>query len=136
MSDPLDRLTEFGSAFSGEAMPLPPEEVRRRGDRIRRRTHAMIAAGSAAAVAAVAIPVFAVMGGDGGPDEVPPATKSPTVSGSANVDAPEPLGSANLITEEDAVYTYDGLAWGGGPQYDRAGRSDEHCSHPHSTPPH
>lgn len=109
MSDPIDRLTSFGSAFDGDALPVPAADVRRRGDAIRRRTHALIATGSAAAVAVVAIPVFAFTAGSGDPDEVPPATNTPTATDSAEV---APLTRANLLTEDDAVYPYPGVAWG------------------------
>ena len=60
--EPLDRLGQFDP---GAPMPpLPPSEVRRRGDRRRRRTTTLVAVGAAAAVAAVAIPLAVLSSGD------------------------------------------------------------------------
>jgi hypothetical protein len=56
--DPIDELEGF--TMPGTTTPLPPAEVRRRGDRIRRRNHVLAAAGGLAAVAAVATPITAV----------------------------------------------------------------------------
>lgn len=53
MSDPIKDLEDFGT--EGTPMnPLPASEVRRRGDRLRRRRSAVTAAGSALAVAVIA----------------------------------------------------------------------------------
>lgn len=64
--DPIDELTRFGAGFGsatpGGDMPLSASDVRRRGDQIRRRRTALVAGGAALAVAAVAVPVFAVIG--------------------------------------------------------------------------
>lgn len=65
--DPIDKLSRFGAGFSsgtGGDMPLSPADVRRRGDQIRRRRTALVAGASALAVAAVAVPIFAVVGGN------------------------------------------------------------------------
>lgn len=99
MSDPLDRLTEFGSSFEGGVMPKSPAEVRRRGDQIRRRRHALIAGASAAAVVAVTVPVFALANGSGGFEDPPPATTSP--SGSADTGT---LTEANLLSDADTAF--------------------------------
>lgn len=66
--DPIDELARFGAGFGsatpGGDMPLSAADVRRRGDQIRRRRTALVAGGAALAVAAVAVPVFAVIGND------------------------------------------------------------------------
>jgi hypothetical protein len=65
--DPIDDLSRFGAGLSngrtGGDMPLSAADVRRRGDQIRRRRTALVAGGAALAVAAVAVPIFAVVGG-------------------------------------------------------------------------
>jgi hypothetical protein len=58
MRDPIDELESFHMPRT--TTPLPAAEVRRRGDRIRRRNTALAAAGGLAVVAAVAAPVAAV----------------------------------------------------------------------------
>jgi hypothetical protein len=64
--DPLRDLEDLSSA------PLPASEVRRRGDRLRRRRHALQALGGAAAVVLVASGVALTTGllDDGNPTEV------------------------------------------------------------------
>lgn len=86
-------------------MPRPASEIRARGDRIRRRRHAVIAGVSAAVVAAVAVPVIALSAGDES-KEIPPA--DPSVS-----DPVRSLGvtDANLITEEEAYWYDAGTEW-------------------------
>lgn len=76
MPDPIDELESF--TMPGSTSPLPPAEVRRRGDRIRRRNHALAAAGGLAVVAAVAAPLTAVALSQG-PDRPEPAP-APTVT--------------------------------------------------------
>ena len=76
----LDRFDEGLPAMN----PLPAPEIRRRGDRLRRRRTALVAAGSVLAVAiAVGAPVLALSGHDGGSDIQPAprpseSTTSPT----------------------------------------------------------
>lgn len=53
MPDPLERLADLADP-GGTPSPLPATEVRRRGDRLRRRRHRLGAAGAALAVAVVA----------------------------------------------------------------------------------
>lgn len=61
MSDPTDQLSTFDS---GPAMhPMRASDVRRRGDRLRRRRNALAGVGAVAVVAAIATP-FAVLGGE------------------------------------------------------------------------
>jgi hypothetical protein len=108
MSDPIEKLTRLGEALEGAPMPLPASEIRARGDRIRRRNHAVIAGASAAVVAAVAVPVVAftlASSDDKGPDITP---QPPTVSDSV---APADLGETNLLTSDDAIYPNGGSDW-------------------------
>jgi hypothetical protein len=58
MRDPIDQLESFD--MPGTTTPLPAAEVRRRGDRIRRRNTTLAAAGGLAVVAAIAAPIAAV----------------------------------------------------------------------------
>ena len=72
MPDPIDELENF--SLSGQPMnPLPAAEVRRRGDRIRRRNNALATVGSLAVVAIIATPLALAATGDSTPDSVPPA---------------------------------------------------------------
>lgn len=102
MSDPIERLTSLGDALEGAPMPLPPSQVRARGDRIRRRRHTLLAGAGAAVVAAVAVPVVALLPGAG------PAGDDPDV---ADPVPAAPIGPANLLTGEDAVYPNGGGDW-------------------------
>ena len=90
--DPIEELTRFGAGFSagqgGGEMPLSAAEVRRRGDRIRHRRHAVLAGAAAAAVAAVTVPVLALgHGTTGGDDDL--------VAGDPG------LSTANLLADAD-----------------------------------
>lgn len=58
MPDPIDELESF--TMPGTTTPLPPSEVRRRGDHLRRRNNVLAAAGGLAVIAAVAAPITAV----------------------------------------------------------------------------
>ncbi len=108
MSDPIEKLNHLGDALEGAPMPLPASEIRARGDRIRRRKHALVAGASAAVVAAVAVPVVAltVGGSDGKADFAP----SPTISDSVPVPSTA-LSEQNLLTDEDAIYPNGGSDW-------------------------
>lgn len=71
MSDPIKDLENFSD--EGASMdPLAPSEVRRRGDRMRRRNHGMAALGTAAAVAVIAATGFLLPGGTDRGDEPGP----------------------------------------------------------------
>jgi hypothetical protein len=101
--DPIDELARFGaglgSATPGGDMPLSPADVRRRGDQIRRRRTALVAGGAALAVAAVAVPVFAVIGNDG------PRSEKDQVA----QDVP-PLTRADLLRDADTEYDPEGYS--------------------------
>jgi len=73
MPDPIDKLSTFEPGVP--MSPLPPSEVRRRGDRLRRRNTAVVVGGAVAAVVLAAVPVAVLAGNDGGdPTPVGPAT--------------------------------------------------------------
>lgn len=102
--DPIDKLSRFGTGFSsgtGGDMPLSAADVRRRGDQIRRRRTALVAGASALAVAAVAVPIFAVVGGNPKDDGPGPAEDPNEV---------QPLSTGVLLTDDDTVYS-DGADW-------------------------
>lgn len=71
--DPIEELSRFGAGFStgpgGGEMPLSAADVRRRGDRIRRRRTALVTGAAALAVAAVTVPVLALSQGDAKRDD-------------------------------------------------------------------
>ncbi|WP_207006591.1 hypothetical protein [Nocardioides aromaticivorans] len=101
--DPIDELARFGAGFGsatpGGDMPLSAADVRRRGDQIRRRRTALVAGGAALAVAAVAVPVFAVIGnGDPRGDKQNIAVENP------------PLSRANLLRDADTEYDREGYS--------------------------
>src|SRR5436190_6618993 len=107
MSDPIEKLNRLGDALEGAPMPLPASEIRARGDRIRRRKHAVIAGASAAVVAAVAIPLAALTF-NGSDEDNSQFTPSPSVIDSVPTAG---LSAANLITTEDAGEPYGGGRW-------------------------
>jgi len=116
MSDPIEKLTRLGDALEGAPMPLPASEIRARGDRIRRRKHAVIAGASAAVIAAVAVPVIALtVGGSDKAGNDFTETPSPSVSDPVRSAA---LTAENLITSEDAGPAYGGAgAWAASSTY-------------------
>lgn len=74
MPDPIDDLESFTMPT---ATPLPPQEVRRRGDRIRRRNNALATVGGVAVVAAIVAPIAVIAGGGASHSDQPiaPATR-------------------------------------------------------------
>lgn len=103
--DPINELSRFGADLgtrAGGDMPLSAEQVRHRGNQIRRRRTAWVAAGAALAVAAVAVPIFAVAGGDADRDSGLVA-EDPTSS--ATVPARPSLGLEDLLPASDTEYT-------------------------------
>jgi len=78
--DPIRDLEQFPT--EGLAVnPLSPADVRRRGDRMRRRRHAATALAGAAAVALVVVPLAVFAGGNGERSEQPPVATSPANPG-------------------------------------------------------
>jgi hypothetical protein len=83
MSDPLQELRNL-TQQGVDVTPLPASEVRRRGDRLRRRQHILAAVGGVAAIALIATPIALVSGG--GHQALPPQgseSPSPTTTESA-----------------------------------------------------
>ncbi|WP_243056800.1 hypothetical protein [Nocardioides sp. SR21] len=77
MPDPIEELENF--SIPGPPMnPMPAADVRRRGNRIRRRNNTLATVGGLAAVAVIAAPFAIFAGGQSSPDDVDPAP--PTTS--------------------------------------------------------
>ena len=60
MPDPIEELSNFDPR--SPVNPMPAAEVRRRGDRLRRRNTARVVGGAVAAVVLVAVPVAVLCG--------------------------------------------------------------------------
>lgn len=87
MSDPIDELSGFDP---GPAMnPLPPSDVRRRGDRLRRRNTVLAGVGGALAVALIATPIALL--GTRGDDDAAPDPAPPTVDWIRSIPADFPI---------------------------------------------
>ncbi len=71
MSDPIDELSNFEPGVP--VSPIPAAEVRRRGERLRRRRTALGVGGAVAAVLLIAVPVAVVANGDDGGGTPQPA---------------------------------------------------------------
>jgi hypothetical protein len=69
MPDPIEELSNFDPR--SPVNPMPAAEVRRRGDRLRRRNTALVIGGAVAAVVLVAVPVAVFAGGGNGGDPEP-----------------------------------------------------------------
>lgn len=77
--DPFDSLKATMTTPSSDLHPLPATEVRRRGDRLRRRNTALaVAGGTVAAMTAVGVPFALTQGGGTDRDSVPIATDGPS----------------------------------------------------------
>lgn len=95
--DPLEQLARFGTG--GPVTPLPPAEVRRRGDRRRARRTAVSAVAGVVAVLAVALPAGLYAARDGG-HPAPPSTTASETPTSPMVD-PTPLGGWRRTIPDD-----------------------------------
>ncbi len=85
MPDPIDELSNFEPGVP--VSPIPAAEVRRRGERLRRRRTALGVGGAVAAVVLIAVPVAVVANGDD--------------------DGGTPQPAAPVITEDDALTADD-----------------------------
>lgn len=87
-----DQLFEGFTDAMSTVTPLPPSEVRRRGDRRRRRNQAAVAFAGVAAAAAIVTPVALTAGGGSGQRDLPVATDTPTATTPAKVVTEIPQG--------------------------------------------
>jgi hypothetical protein len=109
--DPIRDLENFGTG-GVPVTPLSPAEVRRLGDRRRTRRNAVVAAGTVAAIAAIATPLAFLGGGSGEPAPTPPATSS---SGLTQIPRDFPLDRGAFIWEGGGS---EGRVLGPGPDVD------------------
>jgi hypothetical protein len=96
VSDPLDRRLRDFTMDLPTTTPASPADVRRRGDRLRRRRTTMAAAGAALAVALVATPVAVLAGDDGSRDAEP----APAVTTTATPTPTDSATAGGLLREE------------------------------------
>lgn len=130
MSDPIDELRKLADSGLPGA-PLPPREVRRLGDRMRRRRHALTAIGAGVAVVVVASGgLFVTQNLTSTPPLPGPATHSPsqvpeTEESPAPAESPTP--EVGLLTDIPADFPLEhGLPEPGGdvPAYVTSDRTD------------
>ena len=99
MSDPIHDLENFNSEGL-PVNPLAPSEVRRLGDRMRRRRNAAAAVAGVAAVAVIAAPIALYAGRDGSSAPSPaPSPSSTTGSPDVDVNPPSPEPITVLLRE-------------------------------------
>lgn len=84
MPDPIRDLENL-RLDGADVLPVPPSEIRRRGERLRRRRRATTVAGAAAAVAVIAVTGALASGSLGGDRGAPPVT-TPTPTETATPD--------------------------------------------------
>lgn len=89
MPDPDDLFASFRDE-GAPVNPLPAAEVRRRGDRLRRRNTRMAAVGGVAAALVIATP-FAVLAGRGSDSSAPDPAPAPSPAPSVRVDWPQQI---------------------------------------------
>ena len=95
MSDPIRDLEDFATGGT-PVTPLPAAEVRRRGDRLRRRRNTLLAVASAVAVAAVIVTPLALAGDNDRAGRDPGfSTRTPT---------PSPAPTASTTVEVDGAW--------------------------------
>lgn len=102
MSDPFETLKNLADEPAGPA--LPAAEVRRRGDRARRRRIAVRAVGAACAVAVITTGGIALGGDPPGPAPAPPVTSqspAPVPTEEPSPDTPKPGGGGQALTIPD-----------------------------------
>lgn len=117
MPDPIDELDNF--SIPGPPMnPLPASEVRRRGNRIRRRNNALATVGALAVVAAIATPFAVAAGGSGqsqqdiGPADQPPGGWVQTIPTEFPLAAGMPEGTEESADyEQQSTDVCDGQGW-------------------------
>jgi hypothetical protein len=127
MPDPIDELENF--SIPGPTMThLPAAEVRRRGNRIRRRNNALATVGALAVVAAIATPFAIAAGGGGEPDSQPPIAPQPPSGWTTTIPANFDLGALPDGTQftfdvrDESVI--DNLRLCGSPAFSTDGASD------------
>ncbi|MCW2792569.1 MAG: hypothetical protein JWO76_1667, partial [Nocardioides sp.] len=119
MSDPLEHLHRFDTEGL-DVNPLPASEVRRRGNRMRRRNNALAAVGGLAAVALIAVPLAITAHGDDRTG-IDPANPSPTLTTEPAVSTAwvqEIPGSFPLTRGMPATNGHDGSPVTAQPGYD------------------
>jgi len=108
MPDEFDPISErLHQLDPGGAMKPPtPAEIRRRGDRMRRRNTTLAAVGAVVAVAVIATPVAVFAGGSGGGNrDIGPVTDPPSATSTPS----DPLEDTDLISVEDLPALPDGF---------------------------
>lgn len=97
MRDPIEQLDELRTM---DVNPLPPEEVRLRGNRIRRRRVALTVAGAAAVVVVIVAPIALLTNSSDRAAPPPPATEVPSeVVKPTNTPSPSATASSSSITD-------------------------------------
>jgi len=102
MSDPINRLENFNREGL-PVTPIAPSEVRRLGNRMRRRRNAAAVVGAVAAVAVIATPIalFAGSGSGGsGPGPSEPSTITDTPTTTTPTATPGPSGWVTRIPDD------------------------------------
>lgn len=129
MPDPIDELDNF--SIPGPPMnPLPASEVRRRGNRIRRRNNALATVGALAVVAAIATPFAVAAGGSGqsqqdvGPADQPPGGWVRTVPAGFDLGAVPDGADPAFRFETGQQPAVDDLTACGEPVYSSDGAAD------------
>lgn len=101
MSDPIKDLENFNSEGL-PVNPLAPSEVRRLGDRMRRRRNATAVVAGVAAVAVIAAPIALFAGRDGSssPQPAPPGPSSTSSSPDVDVTSPPSPEPIRVLVKE------------------------------------